>query len=328
LGPFTESSRVAVSDPLGALHPDSYTGERVRPATWGGLVESSRSDRVASVEWGRKLARLPSRGVLLAATDLHGNRRDYERLKELYRIEHEAGNRPLLLLCGDLVHGPSPDLTEPGGWPTYLGTPYRDESAELVLDYLDFASRAHTLCLLGNHEHAHVGGPRLGKFYPDEAAVLEATLGLRAEAVRAFMATFPLVAAAPCGAVFTHAAPAGTEPDSAAFEALRYEGFEHVHLSRMALTGTVGALLWSRMARPEEARLLLRAVLGRASGFVAYGHDVVRDGYEKVEAEQICFSTSYGLFDADKVYLRLKLDRSYESVGDLVDGAEIRPLYP
>src|SRR5215203_2901615 len=70
--------------------------------------------------WGRKAARLPDRGTLLVATDLQGNRRDYERLKQLYWEEEARGNEPVLALCGDLVHGPSPDLNAEGAWPEYL----------------------------------------------------------------------------------------------------------------------------------------------------------------------------------------------------------------
>lgn len=280
--------------------------------------------------WGRKVARLPVRGTLLFATDLHGNRKDYERLKAIYAQEEAAGNEPFLLFGGDLVHGPSPDLNEPGEWPDYLGTPFVDESAELIRDYRRFAVQARTLSLLGNHEHAHVGGPVLSKFYPDEAAVLEVALGDDAEPTRRFMASFPLVAVAPCGAVFTHAAPSRTETDVEAFERLRYNGYRAVPVNSMIEQGTLGALLWSRFADAFEARALMHAVFGegRWTGFVAFGHDVVREGYDKVGSEQICLSTSYGLLDPFKVYLRLDLAARYQSVRDLRLGEEIRALYP
>ena len=61
---------------------------------------------------------------------------------------------------------------------------------------------------------------------------------------------------------------------------------------------------------------------------MAFGHDVVAEGYEKLGAEQICFSTSYGLDNARKVYLRLELSTRYHSVGDLREGIEIKKLYP
>jgi len=284
----------------------------------------------ASLGWGRKVARLPDRGVLIVATDLQGNLRDYETLKAIYRAEDEAGNEPVLLLCGDLVHGPGPEFARPGRWPDFLGAYYEDQSRELILDYEKFAEQARTIALLGNHEHAHIGGPVVSKFHPDEAAVLDAALDEDAPRIHAFIETFPLIGVARCGATFTHGAPRATEANLAAFDALDYRGFRNVEIGAMYERGTVGNLLWARYAEPERAREFLRATYDGdgSNAFVAFGHDVVRDGYEKIGREQICVSTSFGCDDAYKVYLRLELDQYYESVDDLRIGREIRKLYP
>ena len=85
------------------------------------------------------------------------------------------------------------------------------------------------------------------------------------------------------------------------------------------------ASLWSRSATIAEARRFLRATNG---SFVCYGHDVVPEGYETVGDEQICVSTSFGLFDQNKVYLSLDLSARYRGVQDLRVGHEILPLYP
>jgi hypothetical protein len=270
--------------------------------------------------WNRRLARLPGQGVLLVATDLQGNRRDYERMKELYAAEQDA----ILAFCGDLVHGPSPDMNEPGAWPDYLGTEYRDESAALVRDFEQWTRRERGFSLLGNHEHAHIGGPVVPKFYEDEAAILDAALGDDRARIHEFFRAFPLLAVAPCGVVLTHAAPRATEDDPDAFEQLSYDGYEGVPIQSMYAQDTLGALLWSRSATPEEARALLDAVGG---ALVVYGHDVVHEGYEKVGDEQLCLSTSYGVDDAYKFYVRLDLAARYASVHDLREGVEIRKLY-
>ena len=279
--------------------------------------------------WGRRVARLPARGILLCSTDLQGNRGDYEALKAVYAREKAAGGAAILCLQGDLVHGPSPDLQEPGAWPDHLGTPYRDESAALLLDFEQWTRREAGFALLGNHEHAHIGGPVVPKFYDDEAAVLDAALGGERARMHAFLRTFPLVAVAPCGIVLTHAAPRATERDARAFERLGYAGYERVPIVEMVRRDTVGALLWARNATAEQARALLAALLParHGEGLVAYGHDVVHEGYEKVGAEQICFSTSYALDDANKVYLRLDLGARYRSTADLREGREIRHLH-
>lgn len=286
--------------------------------------------------WGRKVARLPGEGVLVVATDLQGNMEDYRALLDVVARERESGAPVCLVLCGDMVHGPNRDLARPGAWPEHLGTYYEDRSAELVLELVADVERHDIVCLLGNHEHAHVGGPIVSKFHEDEAANLELQLGAEAERVRRFLCGLPLVAVAPCGVVCTHGAPRATEPNLAAFEQLDYvrtrEGiaYDRVPLWRMTEAGTVGALLWARAASSEHARALLRATAldGEPNAFVAYGHDIVREGYECIGDEQICVSTSFGLFDRDKVYLRLDLSKRYRGASELRPGWEILPLYP
>lgn len=284
----------------------------------------------ASLGWGRKVCRLPDHGVLIVATDLQGNYDDYETLKSIYRREDEAGREPILIFCGDLVHGPGGEFAEPNKWPSFLGSYYADRSRELILDYRKFAETARTVSLLGNHEHAHIGGPVVSKFHPDEAAVLDRALGDDAPAVREFIAQFPLIAVAPCGATFTHGAPRATEPDLEAFDRLDYNGFKEVDIGAMYDRGTVGNLLWARYAEPERAREFLEATRpgDGSNAFIAFGHDVVREGYEKIGAEQICVSTSFGCDDKNKIYLRIDLSASYSSVHDLRRGREILPLYP
>lgn len=280
--------------------------------------------------WGRKVARLPAEGTLLVATDLQGNYEDYCALKEIYRREEDAGNNPVLLLCGDLVHGPGESLADPESWPDYLGAYYRDRSVELVLDYAEWIEHAQTCALLGNHEHAHIGGPIVSKFHANESGVLDARLGPKAPRVHELFRLFPLVAEAPCGAVFTHGAPRATEPDIESFEKIRYDGYDQHAVMDMYGEGTLGALLWARQAEAHHARALLTALHegeGR-HGFVAFGHDVVRQGYEKMGDEQICVSTSFGCDDVRKVYLRLDLSATYRSVKDLREGKEIVRLYP
>jgi len=279
--------------------------------------------------WGRKVARLPTEGVLLVCTDLHGNRRDYEAMKRIYAREEASGNDPVLAFCGDLVHGPSPDLLRPGAWPDYLGTPYEDESEWIIRDFDRFSRWARAFSLLGNHEHSHVGGPVVPKFYPDEASVLERTLGSEADEIHAFMETFPLLAVSPSGLVLTHAAPAATEPDLDAFERLRYRGYGGMSIRSMFSADTLARLLWARSATEQQARDLLKvcALDGDPEGVVVFGHDIVRSGYEKVGREQICVSTSFGLYDRDKVYLRLDLSRRYRSVEALRPGVEIIALH-
>jgi hypothetical protein len=248
----------------------------------------------------------------------------------LYGVEEAAGNRPVLALTGDLIHGPSPELNAPGAWPDFLGTAYVDQSASLLTHLEAYSRIARVFSLMGNHDHAHAGGPRVAKFHEDEAAVLNAALGHERARLCSFIASFPLIAIGGCGVVLTHGAPYATAADLDGFEALDYGGYEGHSIQSMYDTDVVGSLLWARSARPHQARRLLAATStdGAPNAFVAFGHDVVREGYETLGDEQICFSTSYGLHDAHKTYLRLDLGRRYRSTRDLRPGHELRLLYP
>lgn len=289
---------------------------------------SSEPRRALPDCFDRKVARLPNHGVLIVSTDLQGNFNDYEALKAIYFAEKAAGNAPVLAFVGDMVHGPHPDMKE--SWPDFLGTPYIDESARLLLDFELFTRTERAFSLLGNHEHAHIGGPVVPKFHRDEAAVLDAALGPEKARMHAFLQTFPLIAVGRCGVALTHGAPGATEPDLPTFESLRYAGYQHHPLKYMHKVDTLGALLWCRSATPAQAQAFLKATSldQKPNAFVAFGHDVVREGWERTGADQVCFSTSYGLFDRDKVYLRLDLSHRYQSAHDLTPGVEIRPLYP
>lgn len=280
--------------------------------------------------WGRKVARLPASGTLLVGTDLQGNWEDYQALKTIFAREKAAGHDPLLLLCGDLVHGPGDNLSDPKDWPDYLGTFYRDRSDELLLDFEHFTRNEKALALLGNHEHAHIGGPVVSKFHADEAAVLDARLGEERARLHAFMRSFPLLATAPCGPVFCHGAPGATESNLEAFEAIEYGGYECHRVNDMIGRGTLGALLWTRGATSHQARALLRALHSGPTPqtFCVFGHDVVRRGYAFQGEEQLCLSTSFGCYNRDKHYLRLDLSRHYASAQALRPGIELLPLYP
>jgi hypothetical protein len=272
------------------------------------------------------ILRLPERGRLLVATDLQGHLRDFERMADLFRAAMvESDGEGQLLFLGDLIHGPA---YEPADWPEILGDFYRDESPAL-LDAFEslqrrFPGRVHAL--LGNHEHGHVGGPHTAKFSDDEVVDLERRMGetatLRAQA--AFRA-MPLLALSPSGLVFTHAAPAAQLQSLESVLLAPLAGHERAALSEVFDIPVVGPLLWSRWAPPDVARRFLDAIGARVS---VYGHEVIREGFERVGNEQIVFSTSFGLPDERKVYLDLDLASPVENAYQLRPGTEILPLYP
>jgi hypothetical protein len=272
-----------------------------------------------------RVLRLPARGTLIVCTDLQGCLRDFHRIVEIFDDEMAAGGDAHLLFTGDLIHGPHLD---PEDWPDFLGEYYRDASGELI-DELVVLSRAHPgriHALVGNHEHGHIGGPHTAKFAADEVVVLEQQLGpARAEHLREVLREFALVAVAPCGAIFTHGAPAATVQSIADIERASLDGFDYGSPIDILDTPVIGPILWARSAEPDVARRFVRALGGT---FCIYGHDVIPEGFEMVGDEQMVVSTSFGVFDARKVYVRLDLAARYRTVRELRFGKEILPLYP
>jgi hypothetical protein len=267
---------------------------------------------------------LPDRGVLLAATDLHGHLRDFESMVD--RFETLADEREThLVLCGDLVHGPAITAAD---WPEHLGDFYPDQTRELLDATVRLQRRypGQVHCLLGNHEHAHLGGPRLDKFHPDEAAHLESQYQ-DFQPVRRWLARWPVAAVAPAaGIVLTHAAPHAHIVDAAELDAVPLEGFEQVPLHEMASAGPLGALLWARTTTPERAYAFLRALHPDARVAV-FGHDPIREGHLVEHEPLLCLSTSFGCFDGDKVYLEWDLAEPATSAAQ-VARTGLRPLYP
>ncbi len=273
-----------------------------------------------------RVLRLPDHGRLLVCTDLQGCLRDFHRVVQLFEkmlLEHQGDAH--VLFTGDLIHGPHID---PEDWPDFLGEYYRDASGEVMMAYAaltaQYPGRVHAL--LGNHEHGHVGGPHTAKFAADEVALLEQILGPSATArMRGIIHTFALAAVTKCGAVFTHGAPAAQIDTIAELEAADLSGAGFASPLDVLDTPVVGKILWARSATEAEARRFLRAT---NSTLAIYGHDVIPEGYEVVGDTQMVVSTSFGLFDTNKVYVSLDLGAKYKGVRDLRIGHELLPLYP
>jgi hypothetical protein len=269
---------------------------------------------------------LPAHGRLLVATDLQGNLRDFERMADIFGaalVESEGDAH--LLFTGDLIHGPHLEEEE---WPDFLGEYYRDASGEVIERFCELRERhpGKVHAILGNHEHAHVGGPHTAKFAPDEVALLEEILGPeRAEWLRGVLFELPLCAVAPCGLVFTHGAPAADIKSIADVESAQVHDIPVATINDVFAVPVTGPLLWARSAPVPVARRFLGAMGGRISVF---GHDVVPQGYERIGGEQLIISTSFGIPDEHKFYLDIDLAATYETAADLVEGQHLLPLYP
>lgn len=288
----------------------------------------------------RKLARYPDRGRLLVAADLHGNLRDF--LSIVARFEG-MGDDAHLLFLGDLLHGPLlppeqwPTAAAGGGQPPLRGRPYRDESPAILLGLQLLAERCpgRVTALLGNHEHAHIGGPRTAVFARDEAGSLEQRLGIENSVwMASFLKTLPLWAIAPCGVLFSHAAPAAELANLSELEAIDYRRYVAPKAEARSRTKApkpgeatarlFGQLLWEQALPPFKAQ----ALLGVAGAQVlVYGHAVIPTGYQTIGYEQLILSSSFAMEDEHKKVLALDLAATYTTVEDFRPGIELLPLY-
>jgi hypothetical protein len=261
----------------------------------------------------RRVIQLPDRGRLIVATDVQGNVGDFDRVCGIFEQAAKDRDGAVLVVTGDLVHGP--ELAE-HDWPDYLGTFYHGDS-KTVLEHgrelMDrYPGRVHFL--LGNHEHAHIGGPVVSKFFPDEARRLEDLLGDEGtQRMRAWLKTWPFVALAKrARLVMMHAAPHAKIRSAEDLERLPLDGFETMALDDMAGRSILGALLWARTTTTERANEFLKAIDPDARVAV-YGHDVARSGFAVDREPLLCVSTSFGCFDGDKLYLEWDLAEPAES---------------
>jgi hypothetical protein len=271
-----------------------------------------------------RLVTLPSEGSLLLATDLQGNVEDFLALEAIFEEEAARPKGAVLVVTGDLVHGP--ELSR-GDWPGHLGSFYRGDSVAL-LELAEALGKRHpgrVHYLLGNHEHAHIGGPVVSKFFPDEAARLEHLLGPeRSERLRDWLLDWPLVAVAKhAGIAMTHGAPHAVLESADDIETLPLGPVQGaVDLDGRSLL----ALLWARTTSSERAHAFLRQ-LDPALRVAVYGHDVAPAGYAIDREPLLCISTSFGCHDGDKLYLSWDLSKPATSAAHVAREG-LRPLYP
>ena len=271
-----------------------------------------------------RVVELPDRGRLIVATDVQGNLDDFAQLEAIFRDAAAEPEGAVLVITGDLVHGPEIPQQH---WPDYLGSFYRADSAA-VLERAKQLADDHPGCvfyLLGNHEHAHIGGPVVSKFFANEALRLERLMGpQRTRAVRDWLHSWPLVAVAKSAAILmSHGAPNAVLQSPDDLDGVRFDppgGADGV------VDELLAEILWARTASAMRARNFLD-VFDPQLQVAIYGHDVARGGFNIDREPLLCVSTSFGCYDGDKLYLDWDLTERAESAREVADRG-LKPLYP
>ncbi|MCA9713715.1 MAG: metallophosphoesterase [Myxococcales bacterium] len=272
---------------------------------------------------GRRWICLPARGAVLVNTDLHGNGEDFRQMRARFEAARARDPETHWVILGDIVHAPSDSARLRK--PELYG--YPDESYAIAAGIRalqrDHPGRVHFV--LGNHDYAHIGGPRTRKFYSDEAAALEICLAPeQVEELRALFRDALLAVLTPCGAFMSHGSPNESLDELAALDELSLPPVEGDARGRAILEG----LLTAYGQRAEvTARVLERISRGLPrQRFLVHGHDRDEDGWFSYHPGQICV-VCFGAPRRARRYLRLDLETTYESSAALREDVEILRVY-
>ena len=270
----------------------------------------------------RRFGILPNEGYLIVSTDLHGNGHDFRALHNRFDFLLNDGIDVHWAILGDLVHAPSPEarVSDPRFYD------YDDESWYIV-ESVDKLSRKHPdriWLVLGNHDFAHLAGPRTSKFYDDEVAYLESKLSEDQIAVmKQLFDSAYLVLASPCGILFAHGSPGLLLQHPEQINTLNYESLEpkDYRLLKEILTS------YGQSNRTTSQMLQNMSLsTGLELKLVVHGHDRDENGWFTEEGNQLQ-PVIFGAYKETKRYLEINLAGSYLTVDAIRDGFEIKKLY-
>lgn len=268
---------------------------------------------------------LPASGLVQISTDVHGNAEDFAALEDHFLSLRDSGVDAHWVILGDIVH--APDAQARDEQPDLYDFPDGSMAIADRILALQIAHPGRVHFVLGNHDHAHVGGPRVGKFYADEAAELESTLtSAQIQRLHGLFQRALFAVAAPCGALLTHGVPDATLLDLRLLEdiPLRVEDMSSAQRAVMR------PLLTSYGQQNATAATLLSqlsAAHGLRLGVVIHGHDRDVDGFFREGEHQLC-PCLFGAPRPNKRFVLLDLAAYYPNVHALRDGHEIRRLFP
>ncbi len=265
---------------------------------------------------------LPAKGQVLVSTDLHGNLQDFRRLTRHYLELREANPDVYWVILGDLVHGPD----EAARARNPMLYDYEDQSKEIIAEViaLEHQFPGEILFVIGNHEWAHVGGPRTRKFHVDEAEYLESTMSLsEIRAMHVLIHESYLAISTPCGVLLCHGSPA-TIPS---FEALNEIDFAFLEPRSMGFD-LVSDIITAYGQTEGDTRAMLERLSSPSAElrFVLHGHDRDEKGIFFEENNQVCV-VIFGALRHEKRFVVLDLTKKYE-MENLKDGNIVRRLYP
>lgn len=231
------------------------------------FFQAAELNRVDPLRKG-SLLEFPHYGQLVMTGDLHGHRRNFERLRRYCDLEHYA---PRHVVLHEIIHE------------EVSGLQGRDDSHEVLLASaewkVEFPDQVHFL--MGNHDLAQLTGNEItknGRFvtleFEESVQRAYGADGSRVmEAIRAFLYSLPLAGRTPNRVFISHSLPAPRDLPM----------FDPSVLTRVATTddlsdrGSAHLLVWGRYPTPESLGLL-RELLD--ADYFLCGHQPQETGYD------------------------------------------------
>ncbi len=249
------------------------------------LLEAARLNREDPLLIGSLLV-FPNYGQVVMTGDLHGHRRNFERLRQFCDLEHSG---PRHVMLHELIHEDVPSLTA------------RDTSYELLLEAAqwkcEFPDQVHFL--LSNHELAQLTRHEISKNGRVVTVAFEESVRLAyaagaddvLAAIDALIRSYPLAGRTPNRVFLSHSLPGMRE----------LPGFDVGVLSRTAteadLTdgGSIHALVWGRY-QTEAVIDALRELLD--VDYFVCGHQPQDTGYDVLHQRMFILASdhNHGVF--------------------------------
>jgi len=233
------------------------------------------------------LLEMPDYGQVVMTGDMHGHRRNFEKLVKYCQLESTPIRHVIL---HELIHEK----------PEYYGA--ADRSVELMLDaakwktffpdQVHFLQSNHELAQLQNHEITKGGRLVTDDFERGVAEVLGSPrIDGALEAIDAFIASFPLAARSPNGILYSHSLPNVSHMDEFDINCV------HLPASKLDLSegGMVYQMVWGRRHTPA---LLDKIAHALGVEFFLVGHQPEEFGHQVIFDRLIILASdhNHGVF--------------------------------
>jgi hypothetical protein len=224
---------------------------------------------------------LPSHGTLLITGDLHGHRRNFERIAALADLEHHKNAHVILQ---EIIHG-GPEDAE-GGCLSYKLL------FEAVAYKVKFPDRVHII--MGNHDTAFISNTDVMKNGKEMNVAMRAALDREFRhaservklAIRQFLFSQPLAVKCPNKIFISHSLPADRNGDK--FDQRIFE--RHLRINDIIRPGSAYLLTWGR----SHSQILLDKMAKALNADIfVLGHQRQETGCSKAGSNLIILATDH-----------------------------------